>query len=221
MNLLIDRNTLENMHWNSDVPLKCGCCGNKFMRKQHHIQTFLKANIDKAKYCSEKCKGIMSRKRTDGWCKHCNKPIIIKPYMLKRGKYHFCSKSCKCLYWNAHKTWGSNRSKLEQWIEEELTKKYPSLHIDYNKTNVINAELDIYIPSLKLAFELNGIFHYEPIFGTKKLNETKVTDKGKFVMCAEKGIGLCVIDTHHSKYLKKERDHQFLRIITDIIDPLL
>jgi hypothetical protein len=107
------------------------------------------------------------------------------------------------------------------WIEEELIKKYPKLQIDYNKTDVIGAELDIYIPSLKLAFELNGIFHYEPIFGEKKLGETKSTDERKFMMCAEKRIGLCIIDTHHSKYLKRERDRQFLNIITDIIDPLL
>jgi len=42
---------------------------------------------------------------------------------------------------------------------------YPDLVIHFNKKDAINSELDIYIPSLKLAFELNGIFHYEPIFG--------------------------------------------------------
>ena len=35
----------------------------------------------------------------------------------------------------------------------------------------INSELDVYVPSLNLAFELNGIFHYEPIYGEKKLNQ--------------------------------------------------
>ena len=219
MNLLISQNTLKSMHWNDDVPLKCKCCGNEFFRKQHHVQTILKANLDKAKYCSEKCKGIMRRKRTDGWCKHCNKSIVIKPYMLTRGKYHFCSKSCKCSYWNAHKTWGSRRSKLELWIESEHTEKYPNLSIDYNKTNTIGAELDIYIPSLKLAFELNGIFHYEPIFGPEKLNATKNTDSGKFRNCLEKGIGLCIIDTTSMRYFKKNGAKKFLNIITNIIDP--
>lgn len=221
MNLLVNNAELSQRKSEDQIPLKCEQCQKTFFRKKHHIQTILKSNLSKGKYCSEKCKGLARRKRTAGQCKQCETPIIIKPYMLTRGKYQFCSKSCKCSYWNAHKTWGSTRSKLEKWIEEELTKKYPNLHIDYNKTDAISAELDIYIPSLKLAFELNGIFHYEPIFGEKKLGETKTTDKGKFVACAEREIGLCVIDTHHSKYLKKERDQKFLSIITDIIDPLL
>ena len=100
----------------------------------------------------------------------------------------------------------------------ELIGKYPNLHIDYNKTNAINAELDIYIPSLNLAFELNGIFHYEPIFGDKKLQQTKTNDQRKFQACLEKGIELCIIDTHNAKYFKKERDQKFLDIITNIID---
>ena len=107
------------------------------------------------------------------------------------------------------------------WIESELTKKYPSLKIEYNDTTAIGSELDIYIPSLKTAFELNGIFHYEPIFGDKKLNETKNSDQRKFANCAINGIGLCIIDTHHAKYSKPERDQKFLDIITNIIDPLL
>lgn len=104
------------------------------------------------------------------------------------------------------------------WIEEQLTILYPTLKIHYNKTDIINSELDIYIPLLKLAFEFNGIFHYEPIYGDDKLKRTKNNDDKKFRLCSESGIGLCVIDTHNVKYLKKERDGKFLNIIKSIID---
>ena len=104
------------------------------------------------------------------------------------------------------------------WLEEQLTKLYPVLEINFNKTNIINSELDIYIPSLKLAFELNGIFHYEPIYGKEKLDKTKNNDDRKFQICSKLGISLCVIDTHNVKYLKKERDKKFLDIIVKIID---
>ena len=95
------------------------------------------------------------------------------------------------------------------------------LRINYNEINTINAELDIYIPSLKLAFELNGIFHYEPIFGNKKLVKTQNNDQRKFIACAELGISLCVIDTTSLKYFKEDNAKKFLNIITKLIDEKL
>ena len=79
--------------------------------------------------------------------------------------------SCAATYNNKNKTHGTRRSKLECFIEKKLSELYPDLTIHYNQKDTINSELDIYIPSFKLAFELNGIFHYEPIYGEEKLNQ--------------------------------------------------
>ena len=70
---------------------------------------------------------------------------------------------------------------------------------------------------LKIAFELNGIFHYEPIYGKEKLESIKNNDDRKFQACLEKGIEFCVIDTSGSKSFKPERDRKYLNIIEDII----
>ena len=110
--------------------------------------------------------------------------------------------SCAGTYNNTHKTHGTRRSKLEVWIEEQLTKLYPNLEIHFNQKDTINSELDIYIPSMKIAFELNGIFHYEPIFGEDQLNKIQNNDHRKFAACHEAGISLCVIDTSGQKYFK-------------------
>ena len=111
-----------------------------------------------------------------------------------------------------------NISKLEIWLQSELIKIYPQTEFVFNGIKAINAELDIYIPSLKLAFELNGIFHYEPIFGKRKLEQTKNNDVRKFAECANNNIGLCVIDTSGQKYFKIETSHKYLKIICDIIN---
>jgi len=78
-------------------------------------------------------------------------------------------------------------------------------------------ELDIYIPSLKIAFELNGIFHYEPVFGQGKLDRIRSNDERKFAACTEKGIGLCVLDVSKISYFKERTAQPFLNIIERII----
>jgi hypothetical protein len=96
-------------------------------------------------------------------------------------------------------------------------KLYPSLEFHFNRKDTINSELDIYIPSLKLAFELNGIYHYEPIHGVEKLATIQNNDSRKLQACIERGISFCTVDTSGSKNFKPERDQKYLEIICEII----
>lgn len=110
---------------------------------------------------------------------------------------------------------------MEIWLEEQLRLLYPGLEFIFNDREAINSELDIYIPSLKLAFELNGIFHYEPIFGEKLLRENENRDRCKFRRCLEYGIGLCVIDVSAMKNFKPKRAEVYLSIVRRVIDERL
>lgn len=130
----------------------------------------------------------------------------------------FCSSKCSGTYNSAHKTRGIRRSKLEVWLEQELKTHYPHLDILYNDRTTIKAELDIYIPSLKLAFELNGIFHYEPIYGPERLAAIQNNDQRRFQACLERGIELCILDTSRINYFKLSKVQPFLDIITRLID---
>jgi hypothetical protein len=130
----------------------------------------------------------------------------------------FCSRSCAATYNNLHKTTGTRRSKLEVWLEEQLRKLYPDLKILFNAKEAINAELDIHFPDLNLAFELNGIYHYEPIHGPKKLASIQTNDHRRFSACAEKGIALCIIDVSTMTYFKPTKGQYYLNIITNIIN---
>lgn len=98
---------------------------------------------------------------------------------------------------------------------------FPNLDTKYNQKDAINSELDIYVPSLNLAFELNGIFHYEPIYGKDKLTSTKNNDGRKFQACLEKKIELVIIDTSGQKYFKEKTSQKYLDIIEQIINQKL
>jgi len=201
------------------LPLECEICGNTFYKNKITIRNAMNPNRrESCRHCSQQCVNTGKIKQISVQCLICSKSIQKHPSQLIIYPKSFCSKSCASKYSNSHKTTGNNRSKLELWLEEQLAFIYPNLIIEYNNRSAINAELDIYIPSLKLAFEINGIFHYEPIFGVDKFEKTKNNDKRKMKACIENNISFYTIDSSELKYFKKERAKKYLDIITNLID---
>lgn len=216
--MLITQKEFERNHSRTKIPLECEFCHCTFHKNKNSIQMGIKKTGGHTMdFCSLKCFGMNKTEKNTKIinCNQCNKSIRKPISWITEN--NFCNRSCSATYNNTHKTKGYRRSKLEVWIEKQLTELYPDLEIHFNKTDAINAELDVYIPSLKIAFEFNGIFHYEPIYGENKLKRTIDNDKRKFQLCLENGISLCIIDTHNVKYLKKERDQKFLDIIKSIV----
>lgn len=223
MKLLINGDDFNNKNIKDLIPLSCSNCLNTFYKTKRKIElaTIRKSNtgINYISMCSRKCSHEFFRKKITLICKLCNSKFDRVESSIKKSKSgnSFCSKSCAVTFNNVNKTHGNVRSKLEIYIEDELTKLFPLLDIHFNRKDSINSELDIYIPSLKLAFELNGIFHYEPIFSEEKLKGIQNNDGRKFQACLEKNIELCIIDTSKQKYFKKDTSVEYLKIIGDII----
>lgn len=172
----------------------------------------------KCKYCSQQCSRKSKYNKDEYMCVQCSKPTHRSPSECKKSKNIFCGLSCAAKYNNAHRSSGTKVSKLELWLHSQLSIVYPELEILYNDKTTINSELDIYIPSLKLAFELNGIFHYEPIYGKEKLAQIQNNDNRKFQACLEHGVELCIIDSSGQKKFTEKSSFKYLTIITSIIN---
>ena len=221
--MIISKQEFNNLKSRDDIPLKCKGCNNIFYGKKHKVMASIKDSISAKQnydYCTLKCFTKTQEIKIEIECGQCHKKITKTPSEIKHSKHgkSFCSSSCSATYNNTHKTTGYRRSKLEKWLEIKLIKSYPNLEINFNKIDTINAELDIYIPPLKLAFELNGIFHYEPIYGKEKLDRTKNNDDRKFQACLERGIELCIIDVSKIKYFKENTSKPILEIVINLID---
>jgi len=215
----------ENSKGIHKLPFECYNCTETFYVTKSVIKQSLKPNNKiKNKYCSGKCGRTcqVQKKNPNAFievnCTNCDKVITKLASASKRNKNTFCSHSCSTIHFQKTKTIGIRRSKLEIWLEEQLTVLYPNLEIHFNRKDSIQSELDIYIPSLKLAFELNGIFHYEPIYGVEKLGQIQNNDGRKFQACIEAGISLCIIDSSAQKYVKPSTSQKYLDIILDIIN---
>lgn len=211
------------------VPIICDHCGVNFTRSKLQVMDCKRPSLgsdilswnwnDNIKdICTRKCLDSSQKSGKIINCKECDKEIYVRNALLKQDKNRFCSQTCSATYNNKHKTYGTRRSKLEIWLEEQLTLKYTDLEIHFNRKDAINSELDFYLPSLKLAFELNGIFHYEPIYGADKLLRTQNNDNRKFQACIEQGIELCIIDSSNQKYFKTETSQKYLDIIINVIE---
>lgn len=203
-----------------DFPFECYQCHNSFVVPACEIRREIKRGNYRFKFCSRKCFNLHNQNRIQVVCANCGVEIYKTPTRLKRSKSgnSFCSKSCAAVYNNAHKTSGTRRSKIEIWIEDRLLIDYPSLDILFNKTDAINSELDVYIPNIQLAVELNGIFHYEPIYGKEKLSSIQNNDDRKFQACLERGIELLIIDISHMKRFNQIDANRYYSIIRRIID---
>lgn len=205
------------------LPLKCVVCDSTFHRTKKLIRDALNPNINKkGDFCSRECQTYYHFTRiglgvVDVVCKLCDKPFSKKTGEIKNTKNNFCSSSCAATYNNRNKSFGIRRSKLEIYLESELKLLYPNTDIHFNRKDAINSELDIYFPTLKLAFELNGPLHYEPIFGADKLQQIENNDERKFQACLEQSIELCIVNVSKHSYVTKKSCDFFLSAIVDII----
>lgn len=216
--LLISIEEVLSSKYSEMIPIKCDYCQKNFERMQKHVKSRIKLNPNRKQLCSVKCHQLSRIVKQKVQCKNCDKVFLKDLAQLKKSPNSFCSSSCAATYNNTHKTKGTRRSKFEIYLSEILPNRYSDLEFHFNRKDTINSELDIYIPKLKLAFELNGIFHYEPIYSEEKLEKIQNNDKRKFQACLEQGIELCIIDVSSITYFKTDRVQKFVNIITNIID---
>ena len=220
MKELFNEQEFNNSKSKDLLPLECYHCHEPFYRKKKEIKFIRKTPNRNIFFCSYKCNKEHNKNGKNLNCTNCGESFYrcIAEINKSKSGNHFCSKSCAITHRNKNNPTHTRRSKLEAWLEEQLTELYPNLDIEFNDKETIGSELDIYIPSLNVAFELNGIFHYEPIYGNDKLRLIQENDQSKSKACHDAMINLCVIDTSQQKYFKPKTSKKYLNIITTIIN---
>jgi YHS domain-containing protein len=146
-------------------------------------------------FCSHRCNGLYYDKKVNKPCGWCGKNVERKyaEYKSSKSGQVFCNKSCACSY-NNTKRQGMRRSKSESLLHKLIVEAFPDLEVITNDRKLLDGyELDIAIPSLKLAIEWNGIVHFKPIYGQKKFDRIQQIDTKKRQKAKEVGIDLIVI----------------------------
>lgn len=143
-------------------------------------------------------------------CRNCGKETKNKKY---------CSRECYMTYKFQHQR--KHRSKFERSLLEKIKQDFSCLCVVSNDRRVLPLlELDIYVPALGIAFEINGIQHYQfvPRFHRtmRGFLRQKVRDEKKQTLCQEKGIKLVSVPN-----LKKFSEKYVSEVYEETVKPIL
>ena len=196
------------------VQCVCPTCKLTFLKKSYNIRV-----ESKDTFCSKKC-ARSYRKGKMCPCANCQKKIYVAPHNTKRYSNHFCSRSCGASYYNNFQKIHQSRSKLEHFLEEQISDFFPKLRLITNDRDCLDGkEIDLYFPTIKLAIEINGPHHYKPIYGRDKLAITLQNDIFKRILCMSKGVDLVCIP--YLDYLSDKNKARYLSRIFEIIESRL
>lgn len=131
---------LNKFKYKDIVPLLCPHCNVQFTKNKHYIHNkFNKSNCQNKIFCSRTCSNLAQITKQNVLCLQCLVTFEKQLNQIKKFPNHFCSHSCSATYTNLHKTTGARRSKLEYWIEKQLTILYPHLIIYFNRKETIDS----------------------------------------------------------------------------------
>lgn len=183
-------------------------------------KSILKPKFRKAKYCSKKCASVHREQlkpkvnSVEISCQYCNNQFHMNKSLYDRRPRKYCSKIC-----GIRDNKSGQISKIEKYFVTQLRLKYPELNIIENDRTVFDGlEIDIWIPSLRLAIECNGPCHYKPIFGDKGLVKTQQNDKKKELLSIKADIRLFIIDVSNQYCYTKIGQREILQQLSEIID---
>ena len=125
---------------------------------------------------------------------------------------------------------GSNGENMMRDLLENTIfpdKKFPTIRPEFLKNPETGwpLELDCYNDEMKLAFEFQGIQHYQPVKrygGEKRFEQQQKQDQLKRDLCLKKGIVLIEVDTRPINKIrnKKDKKQKILQILLDRLNEI-
>jgi|TARA_R110002051_G_C8630251_1_gene484663 very-short-patch-repair endonuclease len=100
-------------------------------------------------------------------------------------------------------------SKLEKFILESLT--IEGYRVEFHKERALlneKLEIDLFIPELSVAIEVDGPSHFEPVWGQQAFERTQSSDRQKSGLVLS--MGLVLIRIKHTKGLSEKYKRETL-----------
>lgn len=222
---LVRSPSLRELHKKVYCSKRCESVGRDTRTEKEcpHCKKIFRQKSNKQTFCSNSCKFANSKNKSEVPCFYCKKIVMRTPYQIKLAKYTFCSKSCNGKYYS-WKNDRKRRSKAEKYLVDMIKEEFPNIEIHENSREILNChlEIDIWIPSIKLAIELNGPCHFLNIYGEKIFQRTLTNDEIKKKEILERGFNLLIININQpEKIVKPLINNQYQTVIKPSLENLL
>lgn len=144
-------------------------------------------------YCSRACTALSKINRVTIKCNQCGIEKQQIPSHVK--STNFCNSSCKSKYFIKLRK-GFKKSFAEIFLLNLIKTDFNNLTIFDNVRSILPSglEIDIFIPDVNLAIELNGPCHYFNIYGADTLNKVQNRDLIKQTEIQQLGFKFIVLN---------------------------
>lgn len=107
-------------------------------------------------------------------------------------------------------------SKLERYLLQNLSKHgFNAAFHQERSLSGTKLQIDMMIPDMGIAMEINGLSHYQPIWGDKSFNRTKNADNTKQAILLNHGFTM--INIKHTKAGSNKRFQLILKELVDLL----
>jgi len=199
--------------------VNCCYCNKEILKFRSEVKR------TKAYYCNNKCSSIhiwSNKEKIDSRipvnCTNCDIEFLRFPWMLS--DHMFCGLRCSGLY-SSQFTKRRDQSKMEIFISQQIRESFSSLQLIENDRSLCKGlELDLFLPELNLAIEINGPVHYDPIYGEKYLESIQERDFRKNNICQTQNIEILTIK-NYGKFLIENGNRIWFEQIKPVIESKL
>jgi very-short-patch-repair endonuclease len=108
-------------------------------------------------------------------------------------------------------------SKLERFLLDRLTEA--GLRVEFHKDHWLknqNLQVDLFIPELRTAIEVDGPSHFKPVWGMENLIKNQRSDQQKTGLIL--GSGLVMVRIRQDKKLSQRYQREIIKRLFEVLD---